>query len=128
MSFTEVASTGKENEQFADGSQRDSREGKGRYDLLPVYAIKRVAVHFENGARKYDERNWEKGQNLCRMLDSAKRHIDEYLGGLRNEDHLAAAAWNILCAIDTERRIEVGMLDKKYNDLPVYPAEYMGAE
>lgn len=63
--FNEVKDSGKRQE-FQTGSIRDTREGKGRYDLLPPHAIFRLAKHFENGAKKYGDRNWEKGQPLSR--------------------------------------------------------------
>ncbi|HUS51203.1 MAG TPA: dATP/dGTP diphosphohydrolase domain-containing protein, partial [Candidatus Paceibacterota bacterium] len=73
MEFKEVKDSGKRQD-FDTGSRRDTRDGKGRYDLLPVRAIKRLAKHYENGAKKYGDRNWEKGQPLSRYLDSALRH------------------------------------------------------
>ena len=51
-------------QEFETGSRRDTREGKGRYDLLPAHAIFLVARQLEEGAKKYGERNWEKGQPL----------------------------------------------------------------
>ncbi len=109
--------TGK-NENFKTGSRRDSREGKGRFDLLPARALLRLARRFEDGAKNYGDRNWEKGQPVSRFIDSASRHINCYLAGERDEDHLAAAAWNILCAADTIDRIQEGKLPKELNDLP----------
>ncbi len=103
---------------FTTGSVRDSREGKGRYDLLPTRAIRRLAQHFERGAKRYSDRNWEKGQHLQSYMDSALRHAFSYLEGKRDEDHAAAAAWNILCMIDTEERIRAGILPKELDDLP----------
>lgn len=97
-------------EAFATGSQRDSREGKGRYDLLPPRALREVAVHFEGGARKYGARNWERGQPLSRYLDSALRHSFAVLEGKTDENHAAAAAWNWLCFLETRARIAVGTL------------------
>lgn len=105
-------------ESFDTGSVRDSRAGKGRYDLLPTRAIRRVARHFEAGAAKYGDRNWEKGQPISRYLDSALRHTFNHLEGQRDEDHLAAAAWNILAAIETEVRIADGSLPFSLDDLP----------
>ena len=116
MEYTEVTDSGKRQD-FGTGSVRDCREGKGRYDLLPPYAIYRLARHFENGAKKYGDKNWTKGQNLSRYLDSALRHLFCYLGGSRSEDHLAAVAWNALAYIETENRIERGMLPKELNDM-----------
>jgi hypothetical protein len=105
-------------EQFDTGSRRDTREGKGRFDLLPMRAITRLARHFEAGAKKYGERNWEKGQPISRYLDSAIRHSCKHLQGERDEDHLIAAAWNLMCAADTEERIKAGLLPKELNDIP----------
>lgn len=104
-------------EDFSGGSVRDVRSGKGRYDLLPTRAIGRVAKHFEKGALKYGERNWELGQPVSRFLDSGLRHLFNHLEGKGDEDHLAAAAWNILAAIETEMRCEEGVLDGKFNDM-----------
>jgi hypothetical protein len=117
--FLKVMDSGVRQE-FATGSVRDTREGKGRYDLIPPYALKRLAQHYENGAKKYGDRNWEKGQNLTRYIDSAIRHLESYLAGAREEDHLAAAAWNVFSVIATEQWIKEGVLPPELNDLPVY--------
>lgn len=95
---------------FSTGSRRDTREGKGRFDLLPAYAISRLAKHYENGAAKYGDRNWELGQPLTRYIDSALRHIFKYMDGYRDEDHLIAAVWNLLGYVQTEERIKRGQL------------------
>ena len=116
MTFNQVEDSGKR-QKFNTGSVRDTREGKGRYDLLPPEAIYRLAVHFANGAVKYGDRNWEKGQPLSRYLDSALRHLFKYLGGSRVEDHLAAAAWNALCCIQTEHWVNTGKLPKELDDM-----------
>ena len=119
MKFDKVKDSGKRQE-FKTGSVRDTNEGKGRYDLISPISLARLAKHFENGAVKYGDRNWEKGQNLCRYLDSAIRHIYKHLEGLRDEDHLAAGAWNLLAAIHTEEMIERGLLPKELDDRPNY--------
>ena len=103
---------------FTTGSVRDTRDGKGRYDLLPVYAISRLARHYENGAVKYGDRNWEKWQPLTRYLDSALRHTFKLLGRQADEDHAAAAVWNLLAYIETLHRIELGQLPSDLDDLP----------
>ena len=103
--YKEVMSTGKEHQKFDSGSRRDSAEGKGRPDLLPVHALIRIAkvcdpfvvpihgiirlsVHYENGAVKYGDRNWELGQPISRYFQSAFRHLQKWVGGAREEDHL----------------------------------------
>jgi hypothetical protein len=105
-------------QEFDTGSRRDTNKGKGRFDLLPPYAILRIAKHFENGADKYGDRNWEKGQPLSRYLDSAERHLYCVKMGLVDEDHLAAIAWNILTLIETQKRIELGLLPENLDNLP----------
>jgi hypothetical protein len=99
--FTELKNSAKR-EEFDTGSRRDSREGKGRFDLIPPRAVMRLAVHFELGALRYGDRNWEKGQPTSRYMDSLIRHAFCYMDGQRDEDHLAAVAWNALAAIFNE--------------------------
>ena len=57
-----------------------------------------VARHFENGALKYGEHNWEKGIPVSRYIDSAVRHLMKDLAGETDEDHAAAFVWNCMCA------------------------------
>ncbi|HUX15613.1 MAG TPA: dATP/dGTP diphosphohydrolase domain-containing protein [Phycisphaerae bacterium] len=115
--FAAVADSG-QREEFTTGSRRDTRAGKGRYDLIPPCAMARLARHYENGAVKYGDRNWEKGQPLGRYIDSAIRHLYKFLEGHREEDHLAAAAWNAMGAIHTETMIARGLLPAELDDLP----------
>lgn len=90
--------------EFETGAVRDMQEGKGRCDLLPAVAILRLARHFENGCKKYGDRNWEKGIPIHSFIDSAIRHLLKYLDGQKDEDHLTAAAWNCICAMWTEEK------------------------
>ena len=90
--------------EFGTGAVRDMAQGKGRYDLLPWEAIHEVAVHCEQGALKYGERNCERGIPIHSLIDSALRHLSLYMQGQDDEPHLRAAAWNILFALWTERR------------------------
>ncbi len=103
---------------FVSGAQRDNREGKGRYDLIPNTALRRLALIYEAGAKKYGERNWEKGMPVSRFLDSALRHINQHIEGKRDEDHLAHAMWNIAGAIHMEEMVKRGKLDPELSDLP----------
>lgn len=103
--FKTVESTGKEIRKFVTGSVRDNAEGKGRWDLIPYYPLLRVAVHFENGAKKYGDRNWEKGQPLNEYLSSAMRHLMKFANGENGEDHLSACIWNCMAFVETENKI-----------------------
>lgn len=93
--------TGKR-EYYENGSMREPSDGKGRYDLISPHMTKRLAIHYENGANKYEEGNWEKGLSSKRCISSAKRHIDKYILGMDDEDHLSAAIWNLACIIHYE--------------------------
>jgi hypothetical protein len=106
-------------QEFDTGAVRDCEQGKGRFDLLPGHAIGLLAKHFEAGATKYGDRNWEKGIPLHRYLDSATRHLMKFVGGERDEPHLVAAMWNIACLLQTRHWIETGRLPQELNDLPV---------
>ena len=105
-------------ERISYGEGRAIREpsvGKGRYDLISPFAVRRLAEWYELGARKYADRNWEKGIPFSRYVDSAKRHLDKFIMGMTDEDHLAAAAWNI-CAIMHHQELGQFELD----DMPHY--------
>lgn len=119
MEFNLVKDSG-ERREFGTGAVRDMSKGKGRYDLISPLALKRLAKHYENGALKYSDRNWEKGIPLSSYIDSAMRHLSNYLEGMRDEDHLAAAAWNVFCIIHMEEMIERGLKTKELNNLPDY--------
>jgi len=95
-------------EEFSSGMVRDSREGKGRYDLITPFGLQRLAQLYERGASKYAPRNWEQGAVFSRFLDSAERHLEQYKMGLTDEDHLAAVAWNVFAIMHFE---ELGRTD-----------------
>lgn len=145
-----------ERREFETGAVRDIAEGKGRFDLMPLYEVANlfgrdhriysivsdlaammgfehkssepfatnaiynfvayckdkdfeevtlsdiaeymleVAVHFEEGAKKYGEHNWEKGLPLNSYIDSATRHLMKHISGMTDERHDRAFIWNVL--------------------------------
>ena len=110
----EIKDSGNRTE-FPSGAVRDMAKGKGRMDLLPWLALIRVSKHYEKGAEKYGEHNWEKGIASSSFLDSAFRHLAKYADGWRDEDHLSAAAFNVLGLIYNE--------EKKRGDLLNVPGQ-----
>lgn len=60
-----------------------------------------ASKHFEEGAKKYGENNWQKGIPTHCYIDSAVRHYLKYLRGDTDEPHDRAFVWNILCCIWT---------------------------
>jgi len=101
----EIKDSGKR-EVFPSGAVRDTTEGKIRWDLLPMEALKRVAQHYTNGAKKYEANNWKKGISTERFKESAFRHWAEYLLGETDEDHLSAVVFNVLGIIYNEEKGE----------------------
>lgn len=85
---------------FPSGAVRDLHgEDKVRMDLLPWAAIIEVSKHCEEGAKKYGEHNVDKGIPTHSLCDSAARHLAKYLDGQVDENHLVAAVWNLLWAV-----------------------------
>ena len=89
--------------EFSTGAVRDMKRGVGRMDLLPWYGIMEVSKHCEEGAEKYGEHNVDKGIPLHSLCDSAARHIAKFIAGETDEDHLRAAAWNLLWALNQRK-------------------------
>lgn len=109
-------------EQFQTGAVRDTG-GKGRMDLLPMCALIRISKHMEDailpdpetGKPHYPERNWEQGLPIHSMIDSAFRHLAKYVDGWNDEDHLCAAATNLLMAMWMEEK------KPEMQDIPTRP-------
>ena len=87
---------------FNTGAVRDSKDGVGRMDLLPCTAIIELSKHCQEGAKRYGERNVDKGIPQHSFIDSGLRHLFKYLRGDRDENHLIAALWNIAFAVEQE--------------------------
>lgn len=102
-----------------NGAMREPSTGKGRFDLISPFGLQRIARWYELGSLKYAERNWEKGIPFSRCMDSAMRHLNKYMMGMTDEDHLAAAAWNVIAMMHYE---ETGQ-NEELDDLPHYDAE-----
>lgn len=61
-------------------------------------ALLEVSKHYEAGALKYSDRNWEKGIPLHCFIDSGLRHYFKYKRGDKDEPHDRAFIWNMLGA------------------------------
>lgn len=86
--------------EFETGAVRDMKEGSGRMDLLPLTAIIELSKHCEEGALKYGEHNIDKGIPQHSLCDSAMRHLVKYMRGDMDENHLRAACWNLMWALE----------------------------
>lgn len=78
---------------------------KVRMDLLPATPLLEIGKVATYGAKKYADRNWEKGMSWGRMYAAAQRHLLAFWSG---EDidpesglpHLAHAGFNILALLE----------------------------
>lgn len=59
------------------GAVRESL-GLNYFRQVPLEAIAAGATSLEYGAKKYSNRNWEKGLPWQQMIDSLKRHLDDF--------------------------------------------------
>lgn len=105
-------------QEFATGSRRDTDEGKPRLSLIPPLVLSRLAMVYTNGAKKYGDNNWQKGQPLSRYYDSAMRHMLAAREGREDEDHLFQAAWNMAAIAWTLEECRAHRLPESLVDLP----------
>ena len=66
-------------------------------------ALLEVSKQYEEGARKYSDRNWEKGIPVHCFIDSGVRHYLKFRRGDTDEPHDRAFVWNLLGAIWTHK-------------------------
>lgn len=79
-----------------------ARFSEDNFDNLET-AMLEVSKHYEDGAKKYAERNWEKGIPLHCYIDSGVRHYLKYRRGDVDEPHDRAFLWNMLGALWTQK-------------------------
>ena len=61
----------------------------------PYTAIMEVSKQYEDGAKKYKDRNWERGLPVKCYLDSSARHLMKVGAGWDDEPHNRATLWNL---------------------------------
>lgn len=72
----------------------------GKSEALDIHTILlEVSKQYEEGAKKYSDRNWEKGMPVHCFIDSGVRHYIKFLRGDTDEPHARAFVWNLLSAI-----------------------------
>lgn len=112
-------------EQFETGAVRDAAEDKPRIGLVSPFAMRRLGAWLTLGAKKYDERNWEKGMPFSRVIDSLMRHVAAFQAGETGEDHLAAIMCNAMFLMHYQDMIDIGVLPESLDDMPRYAATLM---
>jgi hypothetical protein len=96
---------------------------RGIQDLTTVKMLLSVSEHYERGAHKYAERNWELGIPLHNYISSGVRHLLKVVDGWDDEPHEDAFVWNMLGAIWTQKHhpelIDLPFARKDTRDEPV---------
>ena len=95
------------NEKYAVKYDND----KLRYDLLPVKPLEELARVYTIGAKKYGDRNWEKGLKFGRVFGALMRHAWAWWRGEtadpeNGQHHLAAVAWAAFALIEYEQNVQ----------------------
>ncbi len=91
----------------AFGGRKDDT-GKLRYDLIPIEPMRKVAEVYTIGAKKYEDRNWEKGIKWGRIYAAMQRHLTSWWNGEQNDPidgqhHLASVVWGALALMEFEK-------------------------
>lgn len=97
--------------EFASGAVKSSAEGKLQFSLIPTRALCRVALRYTEGADQYGDWNWYRGIPFTVLYDSALRHLLLWRLGRQDEDHLAAAVFNILALMQFESEDRKELVD-----------------
>ncbi len=111
-------------QEFKSGAVRDVSYDKPRPDLISPFFMERLGRHLGQGAKKYSAWNWAKGIPNSRCYESLMRHLTQFAKGDTDEDHLAAAACNLMFMIHNEETAEQGCyLTQKEGllaDMPIF--------
>lgn len=94
---------------YPSGMRRDVQTGEPNYRLIDLTFLKRLAIHLVKGTEKYGRDNWRKAnsqEEYDRFLDSAFRHMIQYLNGETEEDHMAAVCFNLMAAEYVKSKIK----------------------
>lgn len=92
-------------------------EGKLRWSLLPLDAIRSAIRVFQYGAEKYSEDNYMKGIKFTKLYDANIRHLTAWKDGEDNDDETGESniAHAICCSLMLLALILKGF-GKKFDD------------
>lgn len=97
-----IAPSGEVRKTYASGGQKGEKAEE--YALIPVRALREVALVYHFGKEKYSAHNWRKGYNWSWSYSALQRHINAFWSG-ENRDpesglyHLAHAGFHILALL-----------------------------
>lgn len=79
-----------------------------RYDLVPAYPLKELALLYGLGATKYADRNWERGYDWSKSYGALQRHANQWWLGETydaemNVSHMTNVAWHAFALAQFEQ-------------------------
>ncbi len=97
------------------GSSQDQNAGvkfdqdKPRFDLVPQGPYYKVVELYTHGAKKYGDRNWEKGIVFSRLIAAAQRHLHSFVCGEDSDQesgchHLASVVFYCFAMMEFQIR------------------------
>jgi hypothetical protein len=108
----------REEEQITLPSGSKRTDVQERYDLIPPEFLRRLALRYTLGAKKYEVDNWKKGQPTEVVLNHMLKHLYHYIqcwkeGAVCGDDDLAAIAWGCaaLCYFEAKGKGDVTYAD-----------------
>ena len=84
-----------------------------RFDLVPAGPLRDLAEHYGKGAKKYADRNWERGYDWSLSFAALMRHAWAWWSGEdvdpeTGSSHLTAVAWHAFALREFEARHAAG--------------------
>lgn len=72
-----------------------------RFDLIPPEFEDALARHYGEGAKKYADRNWERGYKWGLSYRAMRTHLNQWVRGERYDEetgthHLICAIWHLV--------------------------------
>ena len=85
-------------EKFQEALKFD--EEKIRYELLPPEFLEATSVILTFGAKKYEDRNWEKGMKWSRVFGALMRHMWAWWRGEHTDPETGKShLWHACCCL-----------------------------
>lgn len=87
------------------GAEKGSK--LARFDLIPSEAMWLLAEVYGAGAKKYADRNWERGYSWGLSIAALERHLNQWKRGISHDDetlchHLACVMWHAAALLTFE--------------------------
>ncbi len=85
------------------GGEKNSK--LARFDLIPTGPLWKLAEHYGEGAKKYDDRNWERGYRWSLSYAALNRHLNAWWDGEdfdeeTGSNHMTAVLWHAMALLE----------------------------